>query len=191
MARPKQFDMEQALKKAMLTFWEKGYAATSVPDLLKRMGISRSSLYESFTDKHTLFVEALGYYERMGKRRITILERASSVKDGLREFFNHHITLALDEDSPGGCFITNTIVAAHHLDPAINQVIEDSYEQIENALRDLFKRGLETGEISPDRDIQSLVSLFHCINHGINIMVKVNKDRAAYEALVNEALELI
>lgn len=87
MARPKQFDREQALRKAMMLFWQKGYEATSIPDLLESMGISRSSLYEEYSDKRTLFREALQYYEQLGKRRFAILEQAESVEEGLKKFF--------------------------------------------------------------------------------------------------------
>jgi len=59
MARPKEFDREEVLQKALYTFWEKGYDATTLPDLLESMGVNRSSFYNTFGDKQTLFREVM------------------------------------------------------------------------------------------------------------------------------------
>ena len=61
LGRPKEFDQDEALGKAMDVFWTKGYEATSVQDLLDHMGINRGSMYDTFGDKHALFVEAVGH----------------------------------------------------------------------------------------------------------------------------------
>lgn len=63
-ARTKEFDKNQALHEAMLLFWKKGYEAASIPDLLEVMGISRSSLYDTFSDKQTLYRDALEHYKK-------------------------------------------------------------------------------------------------------------------------------
>ncbi|GAA0374951.1 TetR/AcrR family transcriptional regulator [Bacillus horti] len=191
MARPKQFDRGQALAKAMYTFWEKGYAATSVPDLLTSMGISRSSLYESFIDKQTLFSEALEHYEQSGRQRLNLWQQAPSVKEGLRKFFYYHIDQALNEESPSGCFVTNSAVSFDLMDHRMQELIQDSFDCFEQSLRLLLEQGQKNGEISVERDMDALVSVFHSINHGINVMSKVNKDKKTYENLVEEALKLI
>ena len=64
MARPRSFDIEDALEKAMHVFWEHGYEGASLPDLLDGMGLTRGSLYKAFTDKKTLFMQVLERYER-------------------------------------------------------------------------------------------------------------------------------
>jgi TetR/AcrR family transcriptional regulator, transcriptional repressor for nem operon len=65
-ARPKEFDRDKALKRAMEVFWEHGYEATSTDQLLKAMGIGRQNLYDTFGDKRRLFLEALGLYATEG-----------------------------------------------------------------------------------------------------------------------------
>jgi len=59
MARPREFDLNEALQAAMLLFWERGYEATSIDDLLQQMGINRASLYGTFGQKRELFLKAL------------------------------------------------------------------------------------------------------------------------------------
>src|SRR5258707_11434016 len=63
MARPREFDRGEALKRAMAVFWEKGYEGTSTDDLVRAMGIGRQSMYDTFGDKHQLYLEALQLYE--------------------------------------------------------------------------------------------------------------------------------
>ena len=62
MARPKQFDRDEALERAMAVFWRRGYEGTSVRDLVEHMGINRGSLYDTFGDKRTLFLAAVDRY---------------------------------------------------------------------------------------------------------------------------------
>ncbi|MDF2694591.1 MAG: Transcriptional regulatory protein [Labilithrix sp.] len=87
MARQKEFDRDDALGRALQVFWDKGYEATSTDDLLKAMGIGRQSMYDTFGDKHRLFIEALERYnaessaalaERLsaGESPLTALESA-------------------------------------------------------------------------------------------------------------------
>jgi TetR/AcrR family transcriptional repressor of nem operon len=102
-SRPKEFDRNIALKKAMHVFWAKGFEGASISDLTEMMGISRSSLYESFGDKEDLFLEALNYYiEDIEERRTLIFGKAISVKQGMRDFFYGVIKFVLNEEQPGG-----------------------------------------------------------------------------------------
>src|SRR5260370_13822808 len=64
MARPREFDRDAAVQRAMSIFWRKGYAATSTDDLLRAMNIGRQSMYDTFGDKHRLYLETLERYQR-------------------------------------------------------------------------------------------------------------------------------
>ena len=86
MARTKDFDENEVLSKAMELFWSKGYNATSMEDLVGGLGISRSSLYDTYTDKHTLFIKALEQYQQMGMMKIReILNSPGTAKETVRK----------------------------------------------------------------------------------------------------------
>ncbi len=70
MARHKEFDQDEALQKAMEAFWARGYEATSMQDLVEHMGINRQSLYDTFGDKHSLFLKALDRYHEVETRKL-------------------------------------------------------------------------------------------------------------------------
>src|ERR1700716_2408121 len=88
MARQKEFDREEALYKAMEVFWSRGYEAASIQDLVRHMGINRQSLYDTFGDKHALYLQALDLYRQVETSKLfELLERRGSVRRALRQLF--------------------------------------------------------------------------------------------------------
>ncbi|MFC9710430.1 TetR/AcrR family transcriptional regulator [Paenibacillus sp. NPDC056933] len=174
-ARTKEFNKDQVLHQAMLLFWEKGYEAASIPDLLEVMGISRSSLYDTFSDKQTLYTAALEHYKEGSVYKQAILERASTVRDGIFQFFEHHIASAYDTSLPGGCFVTNA-ATTESPDEKINELIKTSFLDLELAFCELLEKGQQSGEIDKTTDIKTLSYLLLNLHQSINIMAKTGQD---------------
>ncbi|PGX89398.1 TetR family transcriptional regulator, partial [Bacillus cereus] len=84
MGRNISFNKEHALNKAMYLFWEKGYDATSISDLIETMGISRSTLYSSFGDKDELFKQVLEQYKNYGSQKRNLLFSDTNMKASLK-----------------------------------------------------------------------------------------------------------
>src|ERR1700738_300379 len=99
MARQKEFDREEALHKAMEVFCTRGYQAASIQDLVKHMGINRQSLYDTFGDKHALYLQALDRYREIeGRKLFELLERPGPVKNKLRQLFQGLVDGSLCEE---------------------------------------------------------------------------------------------
>jgi TetR/AcrR family transcriptional regulator, transcriptional repressor for nem operon len=176
--RPKEFDREEVLQKALYTFWEKGYDATTLPDLLVSMGINRSSFYNSFGDKQTLFREVMSlYYEQVGIQRLAILQKAKSVKQGLWDYFNHNIDVAVAAYNPGGCLLTNTATTLKTIDEQVSSLIVQAVERMEQALFNLLEKGQQSGELAPNKDIKAIARLIIAVSYGLNIAARVHPDR--------------
>src|SRR6266700_5433476 len=109
MARPKTFDRTQMLDKAIELFWDRGYEATSINDLLDHLGIRRQSLYDTFGDKHTLFLEALKRYDQRNSATIDILEGSGSGKEAIERVFHRAVQTLGQTKPPRGCLIVNTM----------------------------------------------------------------------------------
>ena len=104
MARPKTFDPDAAATEAMETFWERGYAATSVNDLLAEMGLNRGSLYDTFGDKKQLFLAALDKYQAQRAHELReMLDRPGSAKSAIVEFIHMAAECATSEEGRRGC----------------------------------------------------------------------------------------
>ena len=109
MARPKEFDRDQALQKAMEVFWSRGYAAASIQELVERMGINRQSLYDTFGDKHALYLQALDRYHEVETRKIFDLLARNPVRKAFRQLFAGVIAGSICEGQRRGCFMGNAM----------------------------------------------------------------------------------
>ncbi|WP_246862864.1 TetR/AcrR family transcriptional regulator [Paenibacillus cellulosilyticus] len=179
------------LHKAMLVFWAKGYEATSMPDLLQAMDLSRSSLYETFTDKETLYLEAIERYKSISQSKRALLQSAPSAKEGIRRYFDRQVSNALDEASPHGCLITNATVGMESPDEQVRAAIRDSFDGLEQCYIDVLRRGQQAGEIAPDKDVQTMATLLLNLNHGINVVTKMKPDRKLYDDMIEAVLNML
>ena len=175
----------------MLVFWEKGYDATSIPDLLEAMELSRSSLYETFTDKQTLYVEAIHHYKKIGRNKRNLLVNAPSAKVGIRQYFDQHITSAFDDDLPKGCFITNATIGLDSPDEQLRNLIRDGFEELEQSFYVLLSKGQQTGEIDPKKDINALSHLLLNLNHSINVVSKVKTNKKIIYDMMDTVIEML
>lgn len=176
---------------AMLVFWEKGYEAASIPDLLKAMGLSRSSLYETFADKETLYVEALQHYKKIRQNKRNLLANAPSAKVGIRQYFDRHIASAFDDDLPKGCLVTNATIGLNSPDEQLQKLILDSFEELEKSFYELLSKGQQAGEIDAKKDIRVLSFLLLNLNHSINVVSKVETDKLIFDEMVNTVIDML
>src|SRR5918912_2134210 len=157
MARPKEFDRDEALHKAMEVFWSRGYEAASIQDLVEHMGINRQSLYDTFGDKHTLYLQALDRYREVeGRKLFELLERSGSVKKALRQLFQGVVEGSLCKGERRGCFVGN---AMSELAGRCKETAAKTCSQLaaaEEALHRALLRGKRTGEIGGGRDLRAV-----------------------------------
>ena len=121
MARPKQFDPDQATQEALDTFWERGYGATSVQDLLEEMGLNRGSLYGTFGDKKQLFLAVLDkYYEQCGADFQRVLDEPASPRQALRDLLDRVARECTGGEGTRGCLAAKAAMelAPHDKDVA-------------------------------------------------------------------------
>jgi TetR/AcrR family transcriptional regulator, transcriptional repressor for nem operon len=192
MARPREFDELAVLRRAMETFWNKGFEATSMTDLTDSMGVSRSSLYAAFGDKDRLFARALELYlTDISAERVELLRKATSVREGLRDFFEHHIRVALDPRTPLGCLVVNTALEMETVAETTAERLSSRARVGEAAVRELIERGRQAGEIDPSKDARSLALMIVAVSYGIHVMARMHRDRKTLQAIASTAIEAV
>jgi TetR/AcrR family transcriptional repressor of nem operon len=191
-ARPRQFDREAALDRAMDAFWARGYEATSIEDLVTRMGIQRGSLYGTFGDKRTLFLAALERYQRVVARELfEALETPGSGVEAIRRFFRLRVESALDRRRPPGCLVTNSAVELSRRDRGAAARVGGSLVELEAAFYRALARGRAAGELSPARDLRALARFLTSSAQGLSVMAKAFPDRAILEDVVSVVLAAV
>ena len=189
MARPRAFDRDAVLDRAMTAFWSKGYEATSIEDLVDRMGIQRGSLYGTFGDKRTLFLAALERYQQVVARELfEALEARGSGLEAIRRFFRLRVTSALDRRRPPGCLMTNSAVELSGRDRGAAARAGGSLLKMEVAFRRALERARAAGELSPERDLRALARFLTSSAQGLSVMAKAFPERALLEDVVSVVL---
>jgi TetR/AcrR family transcriptional regulator, transcriptional repressor for nem operon len=172
MGRPREFDRDQALDRAVDVFWARGYTRTSVSDLTDSMGIQRGSLYAAFGDKHRLFLEALDRYEERFYREVAGLLEERPAREGIREVFLKVLTDCACEGGRKGCFITNTAVALAEDDPDTAARVRANLRRVEDAFDEALQRAQGSGEISKRHSPRALARFLANSFQGLRVLSK-------------------
>ena len=192
MARTKAFDPEVALSKAMDVFWQKGYTATSVHDLVTAMGINRGSLYDTFIDKRHLFLQAIAHYhDTVVTAAIAHLQAPSAARAEIEQHFLDLATRASADRQRRGCLMTNTVVELAGQDAEVASLLQQSMLRVEEAFYQALVRAQEQGEISADIDIRALAQYFTSSLQGLRVMAKTGADTATLKSVVKLILQAL
>ncbi|MET3687995.1 TetR/AcrR family transcriptional repressor of nem operon [Priestia megaterium] len=190
MARNKEFDEKEALRRAMELFWRQGYEKTSMQDLVNYMGVHRRSIYDTFGDKHTLFIRALSHYvEVMDVRFKSNITSELTVKQAIRKVFE--MVIYPTDKQPKGCLTVNTAVELSLLDQEVAEKITETFIKTETLLFDLLKHGQEQGEIPEHYDIKGLSKFIHNSLVGIRVLAKTTNDKKELETIIDMNLSAL
>jgi TetR/AcrR family transcriptional regulator, transcriptional repressor for nem operon len=192
MARQKEFDRDEALQKAMEVFWTRGYEGTSVQDLVQRMEINRQSLYDTFGDKHALFLQALDRYcEIQSQRVFEVLERPGSIKKNLRQLFDEAVQRSLSEEGRRGCFVGNAMSELAGRCKKTASKTCDSATMAEKMFRSALERGRENGELERVSDTRAVARFLYSSLQGMLLMAKATRDRKLLNDVVKVTLSVV
>ncbi|MBE9180990.1 TetR/AcrR family transcriptional regulator [Oculatella sp. LEGE 06141] len=191
MSRKKAFDRDTVLEKAMHLFWQKGYEATSIEDLVQGMGINRGSLYDTFGDKHRLFLDAIAHYDHtVVSHAIAQLEAPHAGKQAIVDYFQNLIACAADGQRRG-CLLTNVAVeCCPHDSEAVHRVTAN-LKRTETAFRTALTTAQANGDLSPHQDVNALARFLTANLQGIRVMSNVNSDRQALQDMVDITLSVL
>ena len=192
MARHKEFDRDEALHRAMEAFWSRGYEATSMSDLVEHMGISRQSLYDTFGDKHSLYIQALDRYREVeGRKLFELLEGPGPVKKALRQLFEGVIVCSLGGGERRGCFVGNATSELAGRCKATAEKACDQMAAAEDALYRALLRGKREGEKKNVRDARAVARFLYSSLQGLQLMSKATRDRKTLEDVVRVTLSVL
>jgi len=187
----KQFDKQETLEKAMKVFWERGYEATSIQDLVSGMGINRASLYQTYGNKHDLYMACLiRYIDNSVQQLEQLLDLPGSAMGNLQKTFKSFIEHSLVSDSQG-CFINNTAVELGPHDQQLAGILRDSWQQFESIFLRLVQRAKKNNELGPDSNEEQLARLLNTSLQGLMVKTKANTAKEQLFEVVDTLFDLI
>ena len=191
MGRPFEFDRDETLSKAMDLFWEKGYKSTSIQDLVDRMGIKRGSIYNTFGDKHSLFLAAVEYYgEEVTSRTIKVLESEGSPVENIRIFFETIVNTPANRKTRG-CLISNTVVELAPHDEEIAKTVKQILDKIQTAFYNCLNKAVAIGELPKDTNTKVLSQFLATSTHGLIVTGKSALDPKEVKDVVDVILSTL
>jgi len=192
MARSKQFDQQAVVDKAITVFTANGYHGTSAQDLVEALGLSRSSLYDTFGDKQGLFLHALQQYHRQAFGPvIDLLTHTTDPLATLHQLFAEAIALNVRSGAQGGCLVINSATELEALDAAVAPLVQQSLQAVEDALVMAINRGQQAGTISTRHGARALARSLHTTLTGLRVMAKAGASQQAFEDVSHLALSLL
>lgn len=192
MARTKDFDENEVLTKAIQIFWHKGYNGTSMQDLVDGLGISRSSLYDTYTDKHTLFVKALESYQNSGAAKIQeLIDQSVSAKQAVKTLLEFTINDLLCDEQQKGCFMVNSEVEVAPHDAEVGNLICRNDQQMEDAFFQVIQKGKDNGEIKNQLDARALSRFIFNAVKGMQVTAKSTTDKAVFDDIINLTVSVL
>lgn len=186
--RPREFDLDEALKRAMELFWRQGYEGTSMADLTRELGITRPSLYAAFTSKEALFLKALDLYEaRAGYREAAL--NAPTAKAYARALLEGAADLHGDKSNPPGCLGVQGALACAPQSDTIRLELIQRRKTGEKIIRDRLKRAKAEGDLPAEADPADLARYLSIIIYGITVQAAGGATRKELRSVVELALQ--
>ena len=191
--RPRAYEPEVALARALDVFWKEGFAGTSLDDLSAATGMNRPSLYGAFGDKRELYIKS---YEAYRDRARTRMGEVFGIDMPLRLMLERIYSIALDmylsgKDGPRGCFTVMTATSEAVFDPAIREMVISGLVETDRFFGRIFKRAQERGELPASADPQVLAQLASATLHTIAIRSRARVSRAELDGIVKGALDVM
>lgn len=187
----KQFDVHQTLEKAMQTFWNRGYEATSMQNLVDSTGINRASLYATYGDKHELFLAALQRYEdAFLHKSLTDLESRFRPREAIRQLFLSFTNrvAARGSDSRSGCFMTNTAMELAAHDPDAEEIVVRTQKGMETFFARMIRKGQAAGEIGSRVKPKEAASRLLALLIGLSVLCRSRPEKTLLQTIVDDAI---
>ena len=191
MARRKEFDQNKVLDKAIELFWRQGYHATSIQHLVAHLGISRSSLYDTFGDKHSLFLSALTRYAQQRSEQAKQAIGSKLGREGIELFFEAMVERAMNDSFCRGCFMVNSTTELAANDDEVADKACNNRCNFEALFYDFLVSAQANGDVSAKHDARALARFLFSAMQGLQVTAKTRPERQVLEDIVKVTLSVL
>lgn len=186
--RPRAFDADQALNRALQVFWRKGYEGTSLSNLTEAMGINRPSLYAAFGDKAALFRKALDRYAEGPAAYVGEALKAPTARGVVERLLRGAVDLLTDPRNPRGCLLVQGALACGEAASPVRKELMSRRAAGEAGLRQRLERARSTGDLPAESDPAHLARYVVTVVQGMAVQAAGGASRAELRGVVQTAL---
>jgi AcrR family transcriptional regulator len=183
--RPRGFDRDVALRRAMEVFWHQGFDGTSMNDLTAAMGIASPSLYACFGSKEQLFRLAVELYAATeGLPPRLALEHTPGTRPAIAAMLRANADRFTDPATPPGCMVVLASVAGSGRNPDLQAFLVERRQEMHAAILDRLRRGISDGDLPPGTDAHALATYYMTVLQGMALSARDGATRADLESVI-------
>jgi TetR/AcrR family transcriptional regulator, transcriptional repressor for nem operon len=188
--RPRSFDVDAAVERAMGVFWSRGYHATALPDLLRATKLSRGSLYAAFGDKHSLFLRALDRYIADAVIRMDAEFAADrDPVDGLRGYLAGYVERTTGAKGRRGCLLVATAMELAGQDAEVGRRVAHFFKAMETRVTGALARAQKAGRLARGVEPETAARILICFVEGLRVVGKTGPARHTAQATADALLD--
>lgn len=186
--RPRSFDRDKALHKAMLTFWRYGYETTSLNDLTAAMGVTAPSIYTAYGDKKQLFLEAVKLYAGSLDALERSLFNAPTSRQAALDMLSNAATAFTGDATPRGCLLASATASGSRDSADVQAAVADIRREIQARLSKRIRKDITDGILSEGTDDKSLAAMVIALISGMSVVARDGADRSTLVSLSKMAM---
>jgi AcrR family transcriptional regulator len=187
--RPRSFDRDAALRRAMEVFWDRGYEGTSVSDLTAAMGINSPSLYAAYGSKEQLFREAVDLYEATeGRRTSDAMTDEPTARASIEAMLRNNVEAYAEPGTPNGCMLVLAAATGTVANAEVREFLAENRRQTLALLAQRVERGVADGDVPPGTDPAAVASFYATVLQGLSIQARDGASREQLHAVVDGAM---
>ena len=177
LGRPRGFDADRALDRALAIFWRDGYEGASLPALTKAMGINRPSLYAAFGNKEALFRKAVERYDAGPARYAPRALHKPTAREVVEALLEGIIVLLTKPQHPGGCLMVQGVLVSGENDSRVRKELASRRASGVAAIRRRFQRAIDEGDLPANADATGLARFVATVMHGLAVQAASGASR--------------
>lgn len=189
--RPRAFDIDKALDRALTIFWEKGYEGTSLEDLTAAMGISRPSLYAAFGNKKALFRKIIDRYVEGPAAKVGRALEESTARKVVESLLRGSVELITDRKNPGGCFLVQSALACGESAEDIRREVANRRILTMKKIHQRLERAVKEGDLPRNVDAGDLARYVAIVMHGMAVQAAGGATREELLKIVDLVLKAL
>ena len=190
--RPRSFDRDQALQRALEVFWTRGYGPATVAELCAAMGINPPSLYAAFGNKDALFLEALQHYETTyWASPWQALDDEADLRRAMERFLFEAAAILSSRDVPCGCLVVQNSGSVSTESEGVGDALRLLREASKASFRKRLERARAAGDLPAGADVEALAATFAAILQGMSAQARDGAAREALEGIARASLAML
>ncbi|WP_413492971.1 TetR/AcrR family transcriptional regulator [Morganella psychrotolerans] len=186
--RPREFDREEALRKAKQVFWQRGYEGTSISDLVAVLGIASARIYAAFGSKENLFREAVALYLSEEGAFADAAMREPDTRQAIKQLLVRAVETYTRENQPRGCMVVLSLTNYASDNEALMTWLADNRRERTAGIIQRIEQGVQSGDLPENTDIQALGDYIATLLHGISIQARDGVSRTRLLAMTDIAM---